>query len=496
MGSANKAFNGMVWSAIVNVVTAIYGFIAAPLLIRYFGRSEYGIIALATSVNAYMQLMDMGLSSTNVRFFSNWIAKGDIERVKKLMQTCTAFYGVIGIVNAVILVVISLFSAQIFNVSPEQDIVLKEMLWALSVIAIINWYTSCYGQLISATENVAWVQKRTLVTKLLMVLVVIATLTFKLSIIQYFLLTLVAGLVVLPATIRKVKREAPYISLRAKFDKNVFKEILPYSLNIFSFGIFQFTYNNLRPVILGMQGTIEAVTDHGVIASIAALVSMVGGVFIGALLPASSRIVANGDRENYYRVAYKGTYFVTIVLCFCAFGLMSVDEDLMMIYVGEDFMHLIPWLDIWLLLTITGNVSCISSLILAGTNIKPLTYSSFAASLSALVVCWFAVPYYQAGGAVIAMIVYNADQQLFYYIYYWPRILHINSWRIFVHTDMPLLILGGGLVLIIRYIPHFENHWINVLVFGISFALAYMAIVYLFMNKDDRNYVLNMIRRQ
>lgn len=496
MGSANKAFSGMVWSVVVNLVTAVYGFIAAPLLIRYFGRSEYGIIALATSVNAYMQLMDMGLSSTNVRFFSNWIAKGDTERVKKLMQTCTAFYGVIGVINAIVLIVISLFSSQIFNVTPEQDIVLKQMLWALSVVAVINWYTSCYGQLISATENIAWVQKRTLVTKLLMVVVVVITLTLKLTIFQYFLLTLLAGLVVLPATIRKVKREAPFISLKAKFDKTTFKEILPYSLNIFSFGIFQFTYNNLRPVILGMQGTIESVTDHGVIASIAALVSMVGGVFIGALLPASSRIVANGDQENYNRVAYKGTHFITIVLCFCAFGLMSVDKDLMMIYVGQDFMHMVSWLDVWLLLTITGNVSCISSLILAGTNIKPLTYSSFVASTAGLVACWFAVPKFQAGGAVIAMIVYNAVQQIFYYTYYWPRILKINSWRIFVRTDVPFLLLGGGLVFVLNRIPHFENHWTNVFVFGIGFAILYLLITYITMNKEDRDYVFSLIKKR
>lgn len=496
MGSAKRAFNAMVWSAIVNIVTAIYGFIAAPLLIRYFGRSEYGLIALATSVNAYMQLMDMGLSSTNVRFFSNWIAKGDTGKVKKLMQTCTAFYGVIGLINAAVLIIVSLFSSQIFNVSPEQDIVLKEMLWALSIVAIINWYTSCYGQLISATENVAWVQKRTLVTKLLMVVVVIATLTLKLTIFQYFLLSLVAGLIVLPATIRKVKRETPFISLRAKFDKKTFKEILPYSLNIFSFGIFQFSYNNLRPVILGMRGTIESVTDHGVIASIAALVSMVGGIFIGALLPASSRIVAKGDQENFNRLAYRGTHYLTMILCFCAFGLMAVDKDLMMVYVGKDFMHLIPWLNIWLFLTITGNVSCISSLILAGTKLRPLTFSSAIASISALVVCWFAVPYYQAGGAVIAMIAYNAVQQLFYYAYLWPRMLKINSWRILIKTDVPFIVLGVLFVLLLNYMPHLDNHWINIFLFGGAFAILYIAACCLILKKEDREYIFSLIKKK
>ncbi len=69
MGSAKKAFSGMVWNLAVNIVTALFGFFATPILIRYFGRADYGLISLATSINGYMALMDMGLTSTNVRFF-------------------------------------------------------------------------------------------------------------------------------------------------------------------------------------------------------------------------------------------------------------------------------------------------------------------------------------------------------------------------------------------------------------------------------------------
>lgn len=496
MGSANKAFAGMTWSVVVNLVSAIYGFIATPLLIKYFGRSEYGLIALATSVNSYMALMDLGLGSTNVRFFSNWLAKGNHDKVNKLMQTCTAFYGCIGIINAIVLLVVSIFSNQIFNVTPEQDKILNQMLWVLCVVAIVNWYTSCYNQIISATENVAWVQKRTLFTKFLMIIVVALTLIFKLTILQYFIATMTVGFVVLPVTIRKVMKEAPYISFRAKFDKRIFKEILPYSLGIFSFGFFQFTYNQLKVVIIGMQGSVSSVTDFGVMTAIASLVSMVGGVFIQALLPASSRIVATGDQEAFDRVAYKGTHFITMVLCFCAFGLMTVDRDLVMVYVGKDFMHIIPWLNIWLLLTITGNVSCISSLILGGSDVKPLAYSSAVASIVATIASWFAVPYFQAGGVVIGMIVYNAIQQLFYYTYYWRKSLKIDTWKIFIKTDVPFLLIGGLTMIGISYLPHFDNHWINIFVFGCLFAVIYLGITYLFLDDDDTRYILKLIRRK
>ena len=73
MGSSNKVVSGVFWSTIVNVVNGIYGFISVPMLIDYFGKSEYGLIGLAMSINVYLRLMDMGFNSTNLRFFSNWL---------------------------------------------------------------------------------------------------------------------------------------------------------------------------------------------------------------------------------------------------------------------------------------------------------------------------------------------------------------------------------------------------------------------------------------
>lgn len=496
MGSAGKAFSGMAWSVVVNLVNAVYGFIATPLLIHYFGSSQYGLISLALSVNAYMALMDLGLSSTNVRFFSNWISKGEPEKVNRLMQTCTAFYGCIGIINALVLLIVRFYADDIFNVDAGQGAILRQMLLILAVVAVINWYTSCFNQIISATENVSWVQRRTLVTKLIMVGVVAVTLIFKLSIISYFIGTILAGLVVLPATVMKIRKETPFVKLKASFDKAIFKEILPYSLGVFSFGFFQFVYNHLKVIIVGIQGTITSVTEYGVMTAIAGLVSMVGNVFIQSLLPASSRIVAKGDQAAFDRVAYQGTHIITMVLCFCAFGLMTIDRDLVIVYVGESFASLVPWLNIWLFLTITGNVSCISSLILGGSNVKPLAYSSAVASISAIVVCWFAVPRFQAGGVVVGMIVYNAIQQVFYYTYYWRKTLHIDTWRILIRTDIPFIMLGAVISFGLKSLPHFSSHWINIFAFGLLFALLFVAGSYFLIGRENRGFIVNLLKRR
>ena len=77
MGSSQRIAKGVFWTTLVNLVNGLYGFISVPILLAYFGKSDYGLIGLAMSVNVYLRLMDMGLNSTNVRFFSNWISRNE-----------------------------------------------------------------------------------------------------------------------------------------------------------------------------------------------------------------------------------------------------------------------------------------------------------------------------------------------------------------------------------------------------------------------------------
>ena len=87
MGSSQKIVSGVLWSTLFNIVNAVYSFVAVPILIGYFGKSQYGLIGLAMSINVYMRLMDMGFNSTNVRFFSTWLAEHNLDKVRKAFQT-------------------------------------------------------------------------------------------------------------------------------------------------------------------------------------------------------------------------------------------------------------------------------------------------------------------------------------------------------------------------------------------------------------------------
>lgn len=496
MGSKKKIVSGVIWSTLVNIVNAIYGFISIPILINHFGKSEYGLIGLAMSVNVYMRLMDLGFNSTNVRFFSTWLANKNLNRLSAGFQTSLSFYGAIGLVNACILLIVAFFAEYIFSITQEQAEILRNLFIILALSAICNWISSCFDQLIKATENVAWIQRRTLITKFLMIVVLTITVLGKLSIELYYALTCTAALSIIPFSIKKIKEEIPCISFLPKWNMAAFKEMLPYSLNIFSFSLFQFSFYNLRPVFLGIQGTIESVADYRILNGITGIVTMLGGTFIGILLPSTSKIVAQNNKTAFYHVAYDGTKYISILINFCCFGMMSVAPEVLTMYVGKDYLYLIPWLNLWLLCTLGTHNQAISSLILAGSNIRAISYNTAISSVIGLILAWFLIPHFQIGGVCIAFTAYMLLQLLFYYVYYWPRKMGINSAKVFFKCFLPFVVLGVSVYLVTTHLPSLNNCIAQFTLRGGLFFIVYSIGCFLFISPEDRKFFGGILNRK
>ena len=115
-------------------------------------------------------------------------------------------------------------------------------------------------------------------------------------------------------------------------------------------------------------------------------------------------------------------------------------------------------------------------------------------SVLALVAAWFLIPWNNVGGVAIASSVYTVGQLLFYYLYYWPKVLDIDSKKIFATVFLPIAFVGCSIWFLISYIPHFNNHWLNVFVFGVLFTVIYMVYCLFYLSKEDKKYLLGLIK--
>ena len=228
---------------------------------------------------------------------------------------------------------------------------------------------------------------------------------------------------------------------------------------------------------------------------------MLGGAFVGVILPSASKVVALGNRAAQDKIAYDGTKYITIALCLCCFGIMSVSKELLVLYVGESYLYLSFWLDVWLLTTLVAHNQAISSLILSGSDIRAITYSTIVASVVGLLFCWFLIPHYKVGGTVIAYGVYGFIQIMFYYFYYWPKKMGINSFRIFKTSLFPCVTIGITAMCIaqnsIRFIMADSSVLYRFIVQGFTFLSIYAVLTYCFtLNQNDKAFFLRIIRKK
>ena len=498
-GSSKKIFDALIWTYLRTIISVIYGFISVPLLLEYFGKEEYGLITLATSLNVYLQLMDIGFSGTTVRYFANWLAKKEYKKVNDLFTTTLSFLGFVGILNAIILIIFSFFSQTLFSLNNEQDQILKQLIYILSANAIISWFTSVFDQLIRSSENIMWLQKRALFPVLCQILILYSTIHFKLSLSLYFFLLTFSYLLILPLTVYKLRTILPQISFIPKFKIAIFKEIIGYSISIFSFGIFQFSMLNLRPIILGIQTNVGTVTDYKILDGITGMVLAISGCFFSVILPSSSKVVAENNVKAQNKITYQGTLYITLLLSLLIFGGITIGGELLDLYVGESYHYLYIWLCIWLISLFIQHNQAISTLVFAHTEVKPIAVMSAISTVIGLSSCWFLTQILGLGGIVLGYLLYGICQTLFYYCYYWPKYLHIDSLRVFYKSFLPPILLGGFSFLLVSQVFSCFSLDIVYMFFlkGSIFVCIYILLAFYFiLESTDRQFFLNLITKK
>ena len=219
-----------------------------PLLVGYYGKADYGLIALAFSLNAYLRLMDLGMNVGSVRFFSMWEAKSDWENIGKASRSSIIFYGTIGLINALIFMFMANYGQFFFNLKPDQIPTYRIMMYILSASTVLNWLSNVIIQLLSAKDELGYVNRVTVVSSVLNFLVAIAAIHFKWSLPLYFLFYTISTLVPIPLNILKLRVFPIPLGqlLNPKWDGKIFREIIGYSSAIFLMGLLQDSSLRLR----------------------------------------------------------------------------------------------------------------------------------------------------------------------------------------------------------------------------------------------------------
>lgn len=446
----NYYVSSFFWSTVSRILSAIVGFFTVPLLLGLYGKAEYGILALATSCNGYMQLLDLGMNTGSVKFFSQWKAEGKIDLIHRVSGTNMTFYLIISAINILLLVLLAAFGEPLFNITHEQFITLRECLLILAIFNVFSWETTPFQQLLQADKQIAFTMKMQTFGKLLQLVLVLLTVYFKLRLtVYFFFLTGIVAILLLPYAY-KCKHDKLILDLKPKTYWKDFKVVISFSLALFALGVFQATATQSRPIILSIFSNDGAgtVAEFRIVEVFPSFVIMLSGVFSGIFLPKAAEMVAKNDRKTIENFAYKWTRLTTVVVNVLCFPFIIGASDALAAYVGPQYKELSVWMIIWILTvlwqmhTTPGN-----ALVLSYGKTKLLVIVTAIDCFISIIINCALSKYLGVGSAIVAYALYVLVIIGLYYVSFYKKLLGLSRLKLFMDFLVPTLIATASLLI-------------------------------------------------
>lgn len=456
MGLRNNYYiSSFFWSTFQKILNAVIGFISVPLLLGYFGKLDYGTLGIATACNSYMHLLDLGMDTGAVKFYSQWLQQGKKERIYRVARTNMTFYGIIAIINMAGLLALALWGESLFSVTHEQFLLLRTCLIIIATFSLFSWGTTTFNQLLVADMQMAFTMQVQSILAVLKGLLIGLVFLFHLSLVQYFfLLTAIMSMLIVPYAI-KCKKIGIIDSLRPAFYWNDIKVVILFSLSIFALSLFQMTATQSRPIILSIFANDGAsvVAEFRIIEVIPMLIIMICGTFSGIFLPKTSSMVARNDRTALKSFAYKWTRYTSVIVNMLVIPFILCSKEILSAYVGKEYDYLSLWLILWCVtVLIQMHTTPGNALVLAYGRTRLLVITTSIACIASVIINAFLAQSYGVGSSVISYLIYVFIVIGLYYIVYYKKLLDLSRRRMFSVFLKPTL-LSFFILFIVNILP-------------------------------------------
>ncbi len=487
----NYYVSSFFWSTLSKLLNAIFNFLAVPLLLGLYGKADYGLLVLATACNGYMHLLDFGMNTGAVKFFSQWRTEGNVDMIRKVGATNTTFYLLVAAINILGLLALALWGEPLFNITHTQFLTLRQCLLIIALFSVFSWGAAPFNQLLTAYKQMAFVMQMESVLPLLKIGLICLTLYLQLPMTCYFfLMTMILAMLVIPYAWRCL-HDGILQSLRPKWYWKDFKVVLAFSLAIFILSLFRVTAAQSRPILLSMFAYDGAATtaEFNIISVFPTFIIMLSGTFSSIFLPQASELVTRRDQQAIEAFAYKWTTLSTVVVNILCMPFILGAQEALTAYVGSAYANLSLWLIIWIItVLIQMHTTAGEALILAYGRTRPLVMAAAVACTLSIVLNIVLCSWLQVGSAVVSYLLYVVIVIGVNYVILYKHLLKLSRLKMLMCFLKPTL--AGVLTLALCFQIPFDSlltgsndRWLSVFVFcmkGLVWLLCYLLCIHLF----------------
>ena len=377
-------FVGNIWIALLSIVFV-------PIYLHYLGVESYGLIGVFSSIQAFIVLLDFGLSPTLNRELARLSALGDrTQEMHDIKRTLEIPNWICAVFIALLLSALAPLIAR-FWVQPK-DLSVETVTQAFIILGVniaiqfsVNFYTGglmgLQKQLLLSLINIFCGTLRSVGA--------FVVLAFVSPTIQSFLLW--QGLVVVLQVVLMIftlKNSLPNAPGKGRFQKDLFNKIWRFAAGMTGITISAIILTQTDKIILSRMLNLETFGYYILAITISGFTTTVVVSSINhAVYPQFSRLVSAGDETALREFYHRGCQMVSVFLFPPTIILALFSYDILLIWIGKE--------------EIAANTYILLSLIALGHGLNSLIYLPHSLQLAH---GWTTLTFYENAIAIIVLI--------------------------------------------------------------------------------------------
>ncbi len=492
---------GIILSYVKRILDVIAGLIYLPIILHFLSVEEYGLYQIVASLIAYLAIMDLGLSGTITRYYSQKLALNDEKGKEHVIAISLGIYLVI----ALLILLVGAGFYGLMNhlygntLSAAEIASAKKMLVILVIDVAVMIPGRIFSSLLTSHERFVFLRSITIIRSLLQPVLAALLLSANPAAFSLVIVQVILDFIIIIATMIYSFRSLNLRIRLQKPDPELTKSMLKFSFFLLIYVIVEQIYWGTGKVVLGAVVGTAAVAIFSLAIQINMFARLFASAIISVMLPKVTRIATISsdmcEINQIFRKVGRAQYFVIglMVTGFILFG-----KGFIQLWVGAEFqdayvMTLIIMIPYAIDLTIN-----IGTTILQAKNLH--SRQSVILSISACLTIILSIPlsrlYGGIGAAVALGFSFFAGNGVASLVYYAKVGIDVRTFSKellpAIGSTILALLVGYGLVKVIS-----PRSWVSMAEGIIIYSIMYLVFSwFLSIKKEERatvkNYIIQM----
>ena len=143
----------------------LIGIVTVPLYIKYMGAEAYGLVGFFAMLQAWFNLLDMGMTPTIARETACFRGgASDALKYRLLIRSLEGIFLLIALIGSLSIYLSSVYIANNWLKSSQLPIIeIKNTIELIAIVIALRWMSGLYRSIISGSERLVWLSKYNLI---------------------------------------------------------------------------------------------------------------------------------------------------------------------------------------------------------------------------------------------------------------------------------------------------------------------------------------------